>query len=176
MEYSLSLLLHRAENALDEFLQNLPNRAVAVVLRALTMPLGRRWDKPHDDLSRSLARAISTDSPVRSKLLESVWTTNGEGNVENPVARYNGLLKDYEKAESLYRKVTKAYAKGQLPMTALHPEERFEEALKADIFSKEEADFMRQYETVVLEMLTVDDFPFDAFASNKSTVIDHNPA
>ena len=176
MEYSLSLLLHRAENALDEFLQNLPNRAVAAVLRTLTMPLGRRWDKPHDDLARSVARAVSTESPVRQKLLESVWNTDGEGNVENPVARYNGLLKDYDKAEALYRKVTKAYAKGQLPMTALHPEERFEEALKADIFSKEEADFMRQYETVVLEMLTVDDFPFDEFASNKDTVIDHNPA
>lgn len=176
MEYSLSLLLHRAESALDEFLQNLPNRAVAVVLRAVTMPLGRRWDKPHDDLARSVARAVSTDSPVRTKLLSSIWSTNEEGTEENPVARYNGLLKDYDKAESLYRKVTKAYSKGQLPMTALHPEERFEEALKADIFSKEEADFMRQYEEVVLEMLTVDDFPFDAFASNKDTVIDHNPA
>ncbi|WP_150911447.1 acyl-CoA dehydrogenase [Marinobacter halotolerans] len=174
MEYSLSMLLNRAENALDEFLQNLPNRAVAMVLRGITMPLGRRWDKPHDDLSRSLARAISTDSPVRTKLLESVWSTNEEGTVENPVARYNGLLKDYDKAEALYRKVTKAYAKGQLPMTALHPEERFEEALKADIFSKEEADFMRQYEEVVLEMLTVDDFPFEAFAANKDSLISHN--
>lgn len=35
---------------------------------------------------------------------------------------------------------------------------------------------MRKYEAVVLEMLTVDDFPFDAFARNKETVIDHNPA
>jgi acyl-CoA dehydrogenase len=174
MEYSLSLLLHRAETALDEFLQNLPNRVVALLLRGITMPLGRRWDKPHDDLSRSLARAISTDSPVRTRLLESVWSTNEEGTVENPVARYNGLLKDYDKAEALYRKVTKAYAKGQLPMTALHPEERFEEALKADIFSKEEADFMRQYEEVVLEMLSVDDFPFEAFAANKDSLISHN--
>ena len=85
-------------------------------------------------------------------------------------------VKDYDKAEQLYRKATKAYAKGELPMTALHPEERFEAALKAGIYTKEEADFMRQYETVVLEMLTVDDFPFDEFARNKETVIDHNPA
>mgnify|MGYP002824599815 CR=1 FL=1 len=176
MEYSMSLLLHRTENALDEFLQNLPNRAVAMVLRGVTMPVGRRWDSPHDDLARKLARAISTDTPIRNKLIASIWHTNGEGTVENPVARYNGLLKDYDKAEQLYRKATKAYAKGELPMTALHPEERFEAALKAGIYTKEEADFMRQYETVVLEMLTVDDFPFDEFARNKETVIDHNPA
>ncbi len=176
MEYSLSWLLNRAENALDEFLQNLPNRAVAFALRAITMPLGRRWDKPHDDLARNLARSLSTASPMREKLLEAAWTTDEEGIVENPVARYNGLLKDYDKAEALYRKVTKAYAKGEIPMEALHPEQRFEEALKADIFSKEEADFMRQYEAVVLEMLTVDDFPFDAFASDKKSVIKHNAA
>ncbi|MEC7814658.1 MAG: acyl-CoA dehydrogenase [Pseudomonadota bacterium] len=176
MQYSLSLLLNRTETALENFLQNLPNRPVALALRAITLPLGRRWDAPHDDLARTLARAISTHTPVRAKLLAGAWTTDSEGTVDNPVARYNGLLKDYDRAEQLYRKATKAYAKGELPMTALHPEERFEAALKADVFSKEEADFMRQYEAVVLEMLTVDDFPFDAFARNRETLIDHNPA
>ncbi|WP_396588674.1 acyl-CoA dehydrogenase [Bermanella sp. R86510] len=176
MEYSLNLLIYRAENALDEFLQNLPNRAVAKVLRVLTMPLGRRWDKPHDDSTRTIARSISTDTPIRTKILAGAWTTDSEGTAENPIARYNGLLKDYDKAEKLYRKVTKAYNKGKLPMEALHPEQRFEEALSAGVFSKEEADFMRQYESSVLEMLTVDDFPFDEFARDKDTLINHNPA
>jgi acyl-CoA dehydrogenase len=176
MEYSMELLLHRAESALDEFLQNLPNRAVALVLRAVTLPLGRRWHAPGDDLARKLARSITTDTPIRNRLLASIWTSEGEGDVENPVARYNALLKDYDKAEQLYRKATKAYAKGELPMTALHPEERFDAALEAGVFTKEEADFMREYEQVVLEMLTVDDFPFDEFARNKDTLIDHNPA
>ncbi len=176
MQYSLALLLHRTETALDEFLQNLPNRAAAMVLRGVTMPLGRCWKLPAHDMSRKLARAISTDTPVRGKLLAGAWSTNGEGTVDNPLARYNDLLRDYDKAEQLYRKVTKAYAKGELPMTALHPEERFEAALEAGIYSKEEADFMRHYEEVVLEMLTVDDFPFDEFARQKDTLIDHNPA
>ncbi|HTN32542.1 MAG TPA: acyl-CoA dehydrogenase [Marinobacter sp.] len=176
MEYSLGFLLHRTENALDEFLQNLPNRAVALVLRGVTMPLGRRWGVAQDTLTHKLARAISTDTPIRQKLLSGIWTTQEEGGVDNPVARYNGLLKDYDKAEQLYRKVTKAYAKGELPMTALHPEERFEAALEAGIYTKEDAEFMRSYEAVVLEMLTVDDFAFDEFAHKKETVIDHNPA
>lgn len=176
MQYSLGLLLHRTEEALDGFLRNLPNRAVAVVLRGITLPLGRRWGNPHDDQARKLARFISTDTPIRHKLLASTWTTEGEGSVENPVATYNSLLKDYDKAEQLYRKAGKAYAKGELPMTALHPEQRFEAALEAGVYTKEEADFMAEYEAVVLEMLTVDDFPFDEFARNKDTVIDHNPA
>ncbi|KAA1171408.1 acyl-CoA dehydrogenase [Marinobacter salinexigens] len=175
MEYSLELLLHRTETAMAEFLQNLPSRPVAFALKTITMPLGRCWHAPGDELARKLARAISTDTPVRSKLTSSVWSTEGDEGVVNPVARYNSLLKDYDKAEQLYRKVTKAYAKGELPMTALHPEERFDAALEAGVFSKEEAGFMKEYEAVVLEMLTVDDFPFDEFARSKETVIDHNP-
>ncbi|QSP96429.1 acyl-CoA dehydrogenase [Marinobacter salinisoli] len=176
MEYSMTFLLSRIEKALDEFLQNLPSRAVAIVLRGITMPLGRRWHAPGDELTRKIARAISTDTPIRQKLLAGVWTSEGEGGIENPVAQYNGLLKDYDRAEKLYRKVTKAYAKGELPMTALHPEDRFEAALEAEVISKDEAEFMRQYEAVVLEMLTVDDFAFDEFASNKKAVIKHNAA
>ncbi|QBM18900.1 acyl-coenzyme A dehydrogenase [Marinobacter sp. JH2] len=176
MEYSMILLLNRTEAALDEFLKNLPNRPVAMALRVITLPLGRCWAEPNDKLTRTLAQAISKDTPLRNKLLAGAWTTDGEGEVSNPVAQYNHLLKDYDKAEQLYRKATKAYAKGELPMTALHPEERFEAALKAEVFTQEEADFMREYESLVLEMLTVDDFPFDEFARNKDTLIDHNPA
>ncbi|MGM0571237.1 acyl-CoA dehydrogenase [Marinobacter sp.] len=175
LEYSMSLLLHRTENALDELLQNLPNRAVAVALRMVTMPLGRRWDKPHDDLTRRVARAISTDTPVRAKLLAPVWYTESDDK-ENPVARYNALLKDYERAEAIYRKAGKAAAKGELPAEVLHPEAQFEAAYEAGILSEEEITFMREYEKDVLDMLTVDDFPFDALAMDKSTLIDHNPA
>jgi acyl-CoA dehydrogenase len=149
---------------------------VALVLRAITLPLGRRCPAPGDELTRTLARLVSTDSALRHKLLAGAWTTQEDGGVDNPVARYNALLRDYDKAEQLYRKATRAYAKGELPATALHPEERFEAALAAGVFTQEEADFMREYERSVLDMLTVDDFPFDAFARNRDTLIDHNAA
>ncbi|MGR6870719.1 acyl-CoA dehydrogenase [Pseudomonas sp. HK3] len=175
MQYSLNLLLYNMENSLDEFLQNLPNRIVAQTLRVLTMPLGRRWDKPHDDLTREIAVSCSNDTAIRHKILAGCWTTPGNDKVDNPVARYNELLKDYEKAEELYRRANKAYAKGDIPMEALHPEQRFSEALKAKIYSEGEAEFMAKYEANVLEMLTVDDFAFNAFAQNKASVINHNP-
>ncbi|MBS3803751.1 MAG: acyl-CoA dehydrogenase [Oleiphilaceae bacterium] len=176
MEYSLITLLANVEQALDDFLSNLPNRPVAIALRAITMPLGRRWNKPDDERTRALAQAISKDTPIRAKLLAPIWHSQSEGPEENPVARYNDLLKDNDRAEGLYRKANKAYSMGKLPMEALHPEDRFEAALKADVFTKEDADFMRMYEKLVLDMLSVDDFPFDAFAQKKESVINHNVA
>ncbi|SFL86584.1 acyl-CoA dehydrogenase [Marinobacter zhejiangensis] len=176
MSYSLQLLLHRAEKALDEFLLNLPNRPVAMALRAITLPLGRRWHAPGDDLTRVVARAMSTDTALRGSLLEGAWTSVSEGSAQNPVASYNHLLKGYARAEGLYRKVAKAYGKGELPVESLHPEQRVESALEAGLLSAEEAEFMRDYEARVLEMLTVDDFAFDAFARNQETLVRHSAA
>ena len=98
---------------------------------------------------------MSTHSALRTKLLENTWDAD-DGEQRNPLARYNALLVDYDRAEAIYRTVNKAYAKGELPQTALHPEARVEAGLEKGL------------------MLTVDDFAYDAFAKNKSTLIDHN--
>ncbi|MFG6666435.1 acyl-CoA dehydrogenase [Halomonas sp. HNIBRBA4712] len=175
LHYSCRFLLHRAEQAFVEIFDNLPNRALGRVLNAMVMPLGRRWDKPHDDFARDIAHRVSTHSALRTKLLHNTWDQD-DGEQRNPLARYNALLVDYERAEAIYRTVNKAYAKGELPQTALHPEARVEAGLEKGIVSEEDAAFMRTFEQEVLEMLTVDDFAYDAFATDKLTLIDHNPA
>ena len=173
LHYSCRFLLQRAEQAFVEIFDNLPNRALGKTLNAVVMPTGRRWNKPHDDLARDIAKRVSTHSALRTKLLENTWDAD-DGEQRNPLARYNALLVDYDRAEAIYRTVNKAYAKGELPQTALHPEARVEAGLEKGLINEEDADFMRIFEAEVLEMLTVDDFAYDAFAKNKSTLIDHN--
>lgn len=173
LHYSCRFLLYRAEQAFVEIFDNLPNRALGKVLKAVVMPTGRHWDKPHDDLARDIAKRVSTHSALRTKLLENTWDTD-DGEQRNPLARYNALLVDYDRAETIYRTVNKAYAKGELPQTALHPEARVEVGLEKGLVSEEDAAFMRTFEAEVLEMLTVDDFAYNTFATNKDTLIDHN--
>ncbi|PAU72680.1 acyl-CoA dehydrogenase [Vreelandella alkaliphila] len=175
LHYSLRFLLNRAEQAFVEIFDNLPNRALGKALKVIIMPTGRRWNKPHDDLARDIAQRVSTHSALRSKLLSNTWDKD-DGAESNPLARYNALLVDYDRAETLYRTVNKAYAKGELPQTALHPEARIEAALDKGIIKEDDAQFMRTFEAEVLEMLTVDDFAYDAFANDKSTLINHNAA
>ncbi|GAB2783832.1 acyl-CoA dehydrogenase FadE [Halomonas shantousis] len=177
LHYSCRTLLYRAEQALVEYFDNLPNRALATTLSVITMPLGRRWKKPADDLTREIARAVSTDTALRHKLTANTWDTqDAQGLQENPLARYNALLAENARAEPIYRAVNKAYAKGELPAEALHPEQRIEAALEAGLISAEDAEFMRRYEKEVLEMLSVDDFAFDAFATRKDKVVWHDVA
>ncbi|GAA3908425.1 acyl-CoA dehydrogenase FadE [Halomonas cibimaris] len=172
LHYSCRFLLYRAEQALVEIFDNLPNRALGKTLRRIVMPTGRRWHTPHDDLARDIAKRVSTHSALRTYLLENTWDKN-DGDQPNPLATYNALLADYDRAEALYRTLNRAYAKGELPETALHPEQRVEAGHKKGLISDEDAQFMRGFEAEVLELLTVDDFAFDALASNKDEVIDH---
>ncbi|MCP1367577.1 DUF1974 domain-containing protein, partial [Halomonas sp. BBD48] len=176
LHYSCRMLLFRAEQALVELLDNLPNRALAKALKFIVMPLGRRWEKPQDSLTRDIAKAVSLDTPLRRKLIANTWDQQDQGQQDNPLARYNALLAEYERAEPIYRAISKAYAKGELPAEALHPEQRLEAALDAGLIEEEDAKFMRRYEQEVLDMLTVDDFAFDAFASHKDKVVWHDAA
>ncbi|MGM0522362.1 MAG: acyl-CoA dehydrogenase, partial [Pseudomonadota bacterium] len=174
LHYSCRFLLQRAEQAFVEIFDNFPNRVLGKTLKVIVMPTGRRWNRPQDDLARDIAKRVSTHSALRTKLLGNTWDKD-DGDERNPLARYNALLLDYDRAETLYRTLNKAYAKGELPQTALHPEQRVEAGLEKGLISEEDATFMREFEAQVLEMLTVDDFAYDAFASDKSTLINHNP-
>lgn len=176
LHYSCRFLLNRAEQALIELFDNLPNKALGTALSAITMPLGRRWSRPHDDLARDIAQNVSRHTALRGKLLGNTWDRQESGQKDNPLARYNALLVDYDKAETLYRKVNKAYAKGELPVEALSPEQRFSAAHEAGLIDTQEAEFMATFEAEVLDMLTVDDFAFDAFAQQQDKVVWHNAA
>ncbi len=176
MRYSCEFLLYRTEEAISTLLDNLPNRVLARTLRLIVMPLGRKWSGPRDTLKREIARGLSTDTPMRSYLLEDTWQTQDEGQVTNPLAVYNRLLKDNPRAHKIYKIVDKAYAKGEIPPIALHPEERFVEGAKAGLISADDAEFMKAYEAEVLEMLTVDDFAFDEPARDADKVVWHHPA
>ncbi|WP_163559568.1 acyl-CoA dehydrogenase [Halomonas sp. NO4] len=175
LHYACQFLLERAEQAFDELFDNLPSRALGRALRVLVMPRGRRFKRPHDDLTREIAQAVSQDTALRRALLGTAWQAN-DGSRDNPLAHYNALLATQERAESLYRRVNKAHAKGEIPATALHPEQRVEEALKAGIISDDDATFMREREAEVLELLSVDDFEYDAFVIDKSKVLRHPTA
>ncbi|WFM72538.1 acyl-CoA dehydrogenase [Halomonas sp. CKK8] len=172
LHYGCRFLLGRAEQALDELFDNLPSRALGRLLRIVVMPAGRRWKRPQDALTREIAQAVSRDTALRRYLLETTWQEN-DGSRDNPLAHYNALLATQERAEKLYRQVQKAHAKGELPAHALHPEQKVEEAARAGIISEDDATFMREREAEVLELLSVDDFAYDAFVTDKSRVLWH---
>ena len=163
MEYSCQFLLNRFEVALDGVLRHLPYQPWIRALALIVKPLGNRWAAPSDSLVHVIARGISTDSEMRKVVLAGVSNVQSKDDaaVKNNLAEYNHLLAEYPKAESIYSILRKAQYKGQIPMTALHPELALEEAHEAGLVTKQEYEFMVDFEARVLEMISVDDFEFD---------------
>ncbi|NWO07779.1 MAG: acyl-CoA dehydrogenase, partial [Alteromonadaceae bacterium] len=64
LHFSCRFLLQRVEQAFVEIFDNLPNRALGKTLKLIVMPTGRRWNKPHDDLARDIAKRVSTHSAL----------------------------------------------------------------------------------------------------------------
>lgn len=168
MHYTNQTLLTKLEESLDELLENFPNRPLAWILRLIVMPFGRRYSLPDDGLTNSVADSFSNDTPLRDATCAPGWNT---GTAEsNFMVDYKELLVDAKKAEPIYRKIGRAYKKGQIDAIHLHIEDRVTACEEKGLISSEEAEFMRAFEKRVLAAVHVDDFAFQDIAHDEGLV------
>ncbi|MDY7025751.1 MAG: acyl-CoA dehydrogenase [Pseudomonadota bacterium] len=168
LDYTCAVLACRVETAVDEVLKNMPNRLLARVVRVFAMPCGKTAQMPGDKLVRELATAVSTESDLRTELLKGAALAGTED--DNMILQYNALIRDAAKAKPIYQKVGRAFKKGEIDAINLHIEDQITAANKAGIISQEDADFMLAFEKKVLDIVNVDEHPFDSLAKDPSLV------
>lgn len=157
VEWACRYLLHRYQEAMHEILLNLPNRAAAHLCRGLVFPLGRRFHKPADALERQIAGLISRPTGTRQRLIQGIYLSP-ESN--NPVGRLEALLPEADAADALYWRLQQAVKLGRVaPGPA-----RLEEAQAAGVLDPDEADALREYETRIMDFISVDEFDYNAIA------------
>lgn len=113
VHYTLSRNLYLIGEALDGFLQNFPNRAVAITLKALIFPLGNRYKKPLDKHAQSISKLLMTPaSRVRKRLTQLCYVpeagTPGLGEVEAAFLAMIGV-------QDIEKKLHQAQKAGTLP-------------------------------------------------------------
>ena len=67
LHWAMQTTLHDIETAIDDFLANFPNRAIAAALRVMVIPFGRRIGKPSDKTEHAIAQMLKP-STARSRL------------------------------------------------------------------------------------------------------------
>ncbi|WP_337881565.1 acyl-CoA dehydrogenase FadE [Rheinheimera sp.] len=154
--------LYKAQQALDELMDNFPNRAVGVVLGKLLFPWGRRLRKPSDQLDHQVARIMQTPCEARSRLAAGVYLTV-EPN--NQIGLIEKALTDILAAEPLFDKVAQAAGK-RLPFYRLN--EVAELGLSLGVITEQEAEKLRVAEQGRLHTINVDDFEPTYLAADKS--------
>jgi acyl-CoA dehydrogenase len=73
VQWAVHHALYRVEEALAGVLDNLPNRPVAWLVRALVFPLGLQFHPPRDALGARVARALLEDRAVREDLTPDIY-------------------------------------------------------------------------------------------------------
>jgi len=160
VEYAMAKLFSEFEEALDGFLKNLPARPVAWLVRALTMPLGFSAKKPSDKLTAKLVDLTSAATGTRERLIEGIYRGD---NGRNPLFQYDSLLARVDQADPIYKKIGVALKEGKFDESNLTIEGRIHDAVEMGVLTKDEGEFMIDFEKDVLDLVNVDDFPLEHF-------------
>ena len=153
VEWSVRTLMYEAQESLHAFLRNFPNRWVARFLRIFIFPRGRTYSAPSDDLSQKVVDLVTRSGEARERLSEFAYTTLEPG---NPLGLLQEALELSERHAPMELRLKQALREGLIRSEYLG--DQIEEAAKAGVITKAEADEMRDYHGKVRALLAVDDF------------------
>ena len=160
VHWGLQDALYQTEVAIDNFLANFPNRAIATGLRLLILPTGLRRRKPNDELDHQLARLIQTPSATRDRIGRGQFL---EATENNTVGMMELALLDILAAEPIYDRVCQA-ADTALPFMQLGKVATI--GLELGVITTAEAELLHRAEVGRLYTINVDDFDPQQLAAN----------
>ncbi len=158
VEWSVRTLMYQAQESLHAFLLNVPNRWVSWFLRLFIFPRGRTYKNPSDELGGRVVEIVTTAGEARERLSQYAYTTLEPG---NPLGQLQEALELAKENEPLERRLRQARKEGLIVADYLGLQ--IDEAAKAQVISKAEANSLRDYHGKVAALLDVDDFAPDEF-------------
>ena len=144
--------LYQAEQAMDDLLQNFPNRVVAGLLNVVIFPTGRHYLAPSDKLDHKVAKILQVPNATRSRIGRGQYLTLSK---HNPVGLLEEALVDVIAADPIHQRICKELGKN-LPFTRL--DELAHNALAKGLIDKDEAAILVKAEESRLRSIHVDDF------------------
>jgi len=156
--YALHQHFYKIEQAFKLLTYNYPNKIVGFILRRLVLPLGTHELPAGDRLGHKAASLILNPNETRARLTDGIDKDITEHNV---VMHMNETLKKVIDAEPLERRILKALKAGEID--AIAPADQLKQALDKEIINDSEFEKLTTVRAEVTEVITVDDFPFDAF-------------
>ena len=153
VEWSVRTLMYQAQESLHEFLLNFPNRPVSWLLRFFIFPRGRTYKNPSDQIGSRVVDLVTTPGESRERLSEFAYTTLEPG---NPLGKLQEALELAREHRPLEKRLRQARKEGLIDSDYLGLQ--IDEAEKAQVISKAEANSLRDYHEKVSALLDVDDF------------------
>jgi acyl-CoA dehydrogenase len=167
VDWACQYLLNRYEEAMQAVLRNFPVRPVAWLLRLLVFPVGGWFAIPADRLESRIVKLITSDTPVRRRLISGIYSTAA---ANNPLGVVDEVFHQALETEPLETKLRAAVKSGQLA-DGLPGMQLIDDAEHAGIITTAEAKRMKRYHEKMLEVIAVDEFPFSGFARDNPVAL-----
>ena len=153
VEWACRSLLYSAQEQLHGLLRNFPNRFVAVLLRMAIFPRGRTFSMPSDDLGQEIVELTINPTATRQRLADVGYITPEPG---NPLGLLQEAMEMAEAIKPIERRVFNARRAGEI--TSEDTPGQIDEAEQKGIVTLQEAEQLRAFDSMVMELTGVDDF------------------
>lgn len=146
----------RIQDAYEAILQNYPSRPIAWLLRRVVFPFGRRFEPVRDHLEHEMVSAVLIPGPVRDRLTRGVYQPDSP---DEPLAILEDTFGKSVRADQVWKLMRGGEKSGKIKRG--YGPEYYENAVNAGIISKQDRDFIVDYEDAVRKVIDVDDFSPD---------------
>ncbi|MDF3054332.1 MAG: fadE [Gammaproteobacteria bacterium] len=153
VDWSCQKILFDIQAAFDSLLANLPHHLLAISLRIVVFPLGRRFKAPSDTLSHGLATRLSQVSGLSDRVTQGIYSVS-DGH--NAVGLIHEVLLKVIAAEAAEKKLYAAVQLGEV--VGMTYEARMEDALSKGILTAEESHLIDEAKKGRDRIIAVDDF------------------
>ncbi|MDN0082900.1 acyl-CoA dehydrogenase [Crenobacter sp. SG2305] len=153
LKWAVESNLHDIQTAMDGFLANLPNRALAFMLRRVIFPWGLTLKAPSDRIGTLVARSLMQPGGTRDRLTRGMFVSKDE---QDPVGVLGPALHAVLETEPVEQKLRKLTREGKL--CALTNAERLAEALDGGQINQAEFDAVTRARKLKRDVIMVDDF------------------
>jgi len=145
--------LYRAQQQLDGFLSNFPNRWMRFLLRFFIFPLGQPYSPPGDVLGHAVAASVLEPSATRDRLTSGIYITDKP---DDPLGRIEHALEAVIDAAEAEEKLHRAQKAGVV--TTLDDKTAIKELRKANLINEKEEALLRKAAQAVWQAIVVDAF------------------
>ena len=153
VEWSMAHLTSSYQVALDEILQNYPNRFLALKLRWLIFPLGKPFKAPQDSLDTTLANLFTQNTDLRQRYLANVFAENTD---VNPAGQANHVFLENDRLQPIFKKIFAAIKAKRIKKTIGN--QQITLAKDAGVITAAEAKQLMAYDKQLMEIIHVDHF------------------
>ena len=162
VQWAVEDCLYNIQHAIDELINNFPNKIIAKFLRVIIFPLGTWLKKPNDEIAHKVAQLLQTPCATRTRLGQGQYLTRNGCNI---FGKLEQVLDDIIHCEPIYEKVCHELNK-KLPFYQL--DKVAELGLTNNIISKVEAELLITAEIGRQWVIAVDDFDSKDMSASKS--------